>query len=271
MINSIEINRRNWDERAIIHARDITGEYALDRFRAGDDTLHLIEAMELGDIAGKRVLHMQCHIGHDTLSLARRGAIVTGLDFSSHSLAVARQLAAETGLAATFVEGTVDETASLNLGTFDLVYTTWGTLNWLPELRSWAQAIASVLTIGGELYFADEHPNFTIFEEIDGKLVPSYDCDTPKDQPLVFINPTTYTADPTIMTNQTTHEWIHSLSGIFSALIDVGLTITMVREHELLTWRAFPSMVPAGDRLWRLPHGYPKMALSISLRAKKLL
>ena len=86
MTNSIAINRRNWDERAKIHARDTTGEYALNRFQAGEDTLHQIEAAELGDIAGKHVLHMQCHIGRDTLSLVRRGAIATGLDFSHSRL-----------------------------------------------------------------------------------------------------------------------------------------------------------------------------------------
>src|SRR5215467_6352744 len=103
MADPLEINLQNWDERATIHARDATGDYMLDRFRAGEDALHAIEADELGDIAGKRALHLQCHIGRDTLCLARRGAVVTGLDFSQAALDVARGLAAETGLQATFV------------------------------------------------------------------------------------------------------------------------------------------------------------------------
>ena len=98
MTDPIEINRRNWDERVAIHARDTTGDYMLDRFRAGEDALHDIEAAELGDITGKRVLHLQCHIGRDTLCLVRRGASATGLDFSAPALDVARQLARETGL-----------------------------------------------------------------------------------------------------------------------------------------------------------------------------
>src|SRR3974377_2109790 len=106
MSDPIEINRRNWNERALIHSRDVTGDYMLDRFRAGEDALHPIEAAELGDIAGKRVLHLQCHIGRDTLCLVRRGAVATGLDFSEAALDVARRLAEETGLAATFVQGT---------------------------------------------------------------------------------------------------------------------------------------------------------------------
>src|SRR5271155_2645733 len=107
MIDPFEVNRRNWDERASIHARDSTGDYMLDRFRRGEDALHEIEDQELGDIKGKRVLHLQCHIGRDTLCLVRRGAVATGLDFSSAALRVARALAEETGLKAEFVEGTV--------------------------------------------------------------------------------------------------------------------------------------------------------------------
>src|SRR5947207_268209 len=135
MTDAIEINRRSWDERAGIHARDSTGDYMLDRFRAGEDALHEIDAAELGDITGKRVLHLQCHIGRDTLCLARRGAIVTGLDFSAPALAVARRLADETGLRAEFVQGTVEAAPQLTTGPFDLVFTTWGTICWLPDIR----------------------------------------------------------------------------------------------------------------------------------------
>src|SRR5882724_7382970 len=124
MTDHVEMNRRNWDERAAIHARDSTGDYMLDRFRAGEDALHAVEAAELGDIAGKRVLHLQCHIGCDTLSLVRRGAVATGLDFSGAAVDVARRLSAETGLRADFVQGTVDAAPQLTPGPFDLVFTT---------------------------------------------------------------------------------------------------------------------------------------------------
>src|SRR6195256_552612 len=108
-----ETTRRNWDERAAINARDTTGDYMLDRFRSGEDALHAIEATELGDISGKRVLHLQCHIGRDTLCLVRRGATATGLDFSGAALKIARRLSDETGLKADFVEGTVDQAPDL--------------------------------------------------------------------------------------------------------------------------------------------------------------
>jgi SAM-dependent methyltransferase len=270
MTDYVEINRRNWDERAAIHTRDMTGDYRLDRFRAGEDVLHAIEAAELGDISGKRVLHLQCHIGLDTLCLVRRGAAVTGLDFSSAALTVARHLSGETGLRAGFVEGTVDQAREIAPGPFDLVYTTWGTICWLPDVKEWAKIIASVLAPGGELYFADAHPGFNVLEEVAGRLVPSYDFQTPPDRPLQFANETTYTGDPTIMSHPSTREWIHSLSAVLGGLIDAGLAITMFREHEVLPWRGLPSLVPASERMWRLPDGTPRIALSYSLRAKKV-
>jgi 2-polyprenyl-3-methyl-5-hydroxy-6-metoxy-1,4-benzoquinol methylase len=258
----------------------------LARFRAGDDTLHTIEAAELGDVSGKRVLHLQCHIGRDTLCLVRRGAVVTGLDFSSAALDFARRLADETGLEANFVQGTVDEAPQLTPGPFDLVFATWGTLCWLPDMRVWARVIASVLSPGGELYCADAHPSFVVLEEHDGRLLPTFDFQTPPDRPLEFVEATTYTGDPTVMTHQSTRVWIHSLSAILGALIDAGLTITMFREHEVLPWRReaaqvtalgetfalsgdVQSLVPAPDRMWRLPGGHPRIPLSFSVRAKK--
>jgi SAM-dependent methyltransferase len=270
MTDPIEMNRRNWDERAAIHARDTTGDYMLDRFRAGEDALHEIEAAELGDISGKRVLHLQCHIGRDTLCLVRRGATVTGLDFSSAALKVARRLSDETGLKADFIEGTVDQAPDLTPGPFDLVFITWGTICWLPDVRKWAEIIASVLSPRGELYFADAHPAFSVLEEYDGRLVPTFDFQTPPHRPLQFTDETTYTGDPTIMKNQSTQQWIHSLSTVLGGLIDAGLAITMFREHEVLPWRGLPCLVPASERMWRLPDGVARIPLSYSLRAKKI-
>jgi SAM-dependent methyltransferase len=269
LTDPIDINRRNWDERATIHARDTTGDYMLKRFLAGEDALHEIEAAELGDVAGRRILHLQCHIGRDTLCLVRRGAIATGVDFSSKALAVARQLCSETGLDATFVEGTVDDVPRVAPGPFDMVFTTWGTICWLPDMRRWARTIASVLSPGGELYFADAHPGLRVLEEAAGKLVVTYDYLTPVDRPLTFSEATTYTGDPTIMTNQQSHEWMYPISAILGGLIDAGMTLTMFREHEILPWKALPSMVPASERMWRLPAECPAVPLSFSLRAIK--
>jgi SAM-dependent methyltransferase len=269
MVDPIEINRRNWDERATIHARDTTGFYLLDRFRAGDGGFNGIEAVELGDVRGKRVLHLQCHIGLDTLRLARLGAFATGLDFSEEALKAARALAEDAELKATFVLGTVDEAPHLTPGPFDLVFTTWGALCWLPDMSAWARVISSVLAPGGELYCADAHPGFCILEEVAGKLVPTYDFQTPAHRPLEFSDATTYTGDTTVMTHQSIRNWIHPLSAILGALIDAGLTIIMFREHEVLPWQGVPMLVPSADGRWRLPDGHPRIPLSFSVRAKK--
>lgn len=269
MTDPIEINRRNWDERAIIHARDTTGFYRLDRVRSGEDRLPSLEATELGNISQKRVLHLQCHIGTDTLRLVRLGAIVTGLDFSAEAICAARRLADEAGLKADFVLGRVDEAARLTPGPFDLVFVTWGTICWLPDLTLWAHVIATVLGPGGELYFADAHPSFLLMEERGGKLEPTYDFQTPVDHPLECKSATTYTGDQTVMACQWTRQWIHSLSTILEALIEAGLTIKMFHEHEILPWRGLEIMVPAPDGCWRLPDGHPRFPLSFSLRARK--
>jgi SAM-dependent methyltransferase len=213
--------------------------------------------------------------------------VVTGLDFSSTALDFARRLAGETGLKAHFVQGTVDEAPRLAPGPFDLVFATWGTLCWLPDMRAWARVVATVLSPGGELYCAEAHPGFVMLEEHAGRLMPTFDFQTPADRPLELVEATTYTGDSTIMTHQSTRTWIHSLSAILSALIDAGLMITMFREHEVIPWRRgaaqvttrpgetatlsgdVRSLVPTSDRMWRLPDGHPRIPLSFSVRAKK--
>ena len=170
----LDANRLNWDERADIHAEDVTGAYAIERFLAGADTLHSIEANEIGDVAGLDVLHLQCHIGVDTLCLARRGARVTGLDFSANALRHARDLARKAKLEARFVLGNVYDAPALVGSVFDLVFTTWGTITWLPDIRRWGAAIALMLKPGGRLYFADSHPSLGVLEEVDGKLIPTF-------------------------------------------------------------------------------------------------
>jgi len=144
-----EINRRNWEDRVPIHVRDSTGAYQVEAVLAGRDKLHPIEAAEVGDVCGQRLLHLQCHIGLDTLALARRGAEVTGLDFSPGAIGAARNFARRTGITARFVEGNVYDAPKLTPGPFDFVYTTWGTICWLPDVAGWARVVAKVLTPGG--------------------------------------------------------------------------------------------------------------------------
>jgi SAM-dependent methyltransferase len=262
-------NRANWDERAEIHAKDRTGFYAIDRFLAGEDVLYPIEAAEIGTIAGLKLAHFQCHIGIDTLCLARRGAIATGLDFSPHAIAKARALSQRSGIAAEFVEGEVYDAPELLGSDFDVVFTSWGTITWLDDIRAWAKAIAGVLKPGGRLYFADNSPAIEAFEQIDGTLRPHYDWRSAREKPQRFDAATTYTGDETPLVTNFTYEWMRGTSDVIDALLKAGMQLDFLREHEVLPFRMFPMMVEAGDRMFRLPAGMPRMPLALSLGATK--
>ena len=266
----IEANRANWDERADVHIEDTTGAYSIAPFLAGEDVLSPIEAEEIGNVAGLDVLHLQCHIGLDTLCLARRGARVTGLDFSENALRHAAALAVRTGLEeARFILGDVYQARERVGGTFDLVYTTWGTICWLPDIRLWGATVAALLRPGGRLYFADTHPMIQPLEEVNDQLVPTFGYRTPTGLPLVFDANQTYTGDARQFLNTDNFEWIHPLSDILMALIDAGLAIERFAEHEALPWQMFPMMTRGKDRMWRLPVGHPRLPLSVSIAARK--
>lgn len=262
-------NRRNWDDRVPIHRCDRTGFYAVDRFIAGTKPLHRIETRELGEVAGKRLIHLQCHFGLDALTLARQGAAVTGIDFSPAAIAEARRLADAIGVAAEFVCADVYAARAAVAGDFDIAYTTWGTICWLPDLPAWARTVASLLKPGGFLYFADAHPNMLVLEERDGRLVHEYPIDTPADRPLVFDMPQTYSGDPTPLAATRTYEWIHSLSRLVNSLVGAGLVLEFLNEHAGLPWPPFPMCVRGADGLWHLPDSVPRFPLSVSLRARK--
>lgn len=264
-----EQNRRNWNDRAAIHRRDEAGGYRVAPFLAGADNLHDIEDRELGDVKGKRIAHLQCHIGIDTLCLARRGASCVGLDFSPAAIAAARELQAKTGLDAKFVEGDVYNARSLIEGDFDLVYSTWGTIGWLPDVARWGKVAASLLKPGGALYLLDGHPSLLTLDEKD--LRPAYDWRTPIAKPLTMSEETTYTGDTAKIAHPVTHEWLHPLSDVINAAIGAGLRLDYLHEHEELAWQFAPLMVPKEGkrRMWVLPEGFPRLPLAYSIRATR--
>jgi SAM-dependent methyltransferase len=262
-------NRKNWDERAGIHLRDETQFYAVENVLGGEDKLNAIEAAEIGEVAGLRIAHLQCHFGLDSICLARRGAKVVGLDFSGEAIAAARKLAGETGSDAQFVEGNVYDARALLKGDFDMVYVTWGAINWLPRLEPWAEAIAALLKPGGFLYLAESHPAVLCFEWIDGKIVPHYDWRTPAEKPIANDLPFTYSGAGDRLTNTRTYEWIHPLADVIGALRAAGLMIDWFHEHTALTWALFPNMERNDDGLYRLPKDFPQLPLAFSLKAVK--
>jgi SAM-dependent methyltransferase len=264
-----DANRRAWDERTQIHLRDTTGFYAVEKVLAGEDKLGPIEAAEIGEIEGLRGVHLQCHFGLDTICLSRRGAKMTGLDFSPEAIRTAREMAAKTGQNVEFVESNVFDARAALKGDFDFAFVTWGALNWLPDVAAWARVVASLLKPGGWLYLLEAHPVTLCLDQIDGKLVPYYPYRSAPDRPVVNDNMTTYNGDPTIMKNQRMYEWMHPLSDIQNGLIAAGMRIDWLHEHDNMAWPLFPMMRKSAGGNYRLPPEMPELPLADSLRASR--
>lgn len=265
----LEVNRRNWDERAHIHAS--SAEYDLQRFR--DDPEHLSNVVRfdlprLGDIRGQRVVHLQCHIGTDTLSLARLGARVTGVDLSPQSLAVARDLA---GDAVRYVEADVYSARETLDGEFDLVFTGIGALCWLPDVDRWAHTVAALLRPGGRLFLREGHPVLWALEydDANGELKITYPYFTTA-EPLVEMVEGSYAAPEQRIDNATTHSWNHGLGEIITALLDHGLTLTAFEEHRSVPWEPLPGMMQRRelDEYYLIEHG-ERLPLTYTLQAVK--
>ena len=262
-----EVNRAGWDERVGIHLTDQSGIYRIEAFKKGEDSLGPIEASEIGDIAGKKLIHLQCHFGMDSISLERRGAAVTALDFSPASLAAARSLAREVGSNVRFVEANVYDAASAVEGRFDVVFSSWGAIGWLPDIDAWAKVVAKLLVPGGFLYLAEGHPTLFLLEKENGELVVTYDWQTPPDQPIAENYENTYAGDGKVK-NSLSYGWNHSLSSIFDALASAGLSLRMFHEHDMIPWRAFDDMKRHGT-MFVQADSQRKIPLSFSLKAVK--
>jgi SAM-dependent methyltransferase len=266
------LNRASWDQRAPAHAA--SPDYHRDRFIADPAYLSKVVRFDLprlGDISGLRGVHLQCHIGTDTISLSRLGARMSGLDFSAASVAEARRLAADTGSEVDFVHADVyDAVAVLGREAFDLVFTGVGALCWLPDVARWAEVVGGLLRPGGRLFVREGHPVLWAVDETrdDGTLVLDYPY-FERAEPIVFADAGTYVATDATFTENVTHSWNHGLGEIVTALLDHGLTLTMLVEHDSVPWEAFPGRMDRldggewrlTDRPWRLPHTYTLQAV----------
>lgn len=262
-----EANRRRWNELAPIHAG--SAFYDVAGFKAGRSTLLAIERDELGDVCGKSLLHLQCHFGLDTLSWARLGAQVAGVDFSETAIAQARALAAEVGLAAKFACGRVEDAPPLLAERFDIVFTSYGVLCWLPDLRPWARTIAHFLKPGGVFYMVEMHPFADVFD--DSGNVTDLRVTFPyfhQEEPLAWQAEGTYADRSAVVQNKTSHVWSHSLEEIVMVLLEAGLTLEFLHEFPQCNYRRYPFMTQDPDGWWRLPVYMPALPLLFSLRAR---
>lgn len=272
MDDALRANRDLWDAWTAIHT--VSEFYDVPAFRDGRDPIRIRddEREEVGPVAGKSLLHLQCHFGLDTLSWARLGANVTGADFSGRAVDAARALAAEVGIPATFVVSNLYDLPDALDGEFDIVYTSRGVLGWLPDIAGWARVAAHFVTPGGIFYVTEIHPVVQAFENegvAPGELRLAYPYWS-HEQPLVFDVKGSY-ADPTAPTdpNLMEHGWDHSLGEIVTALIDAGLRIEFLHELDYCEW-ALDFLVEGEDGRWRLPAGTPgQLPLFFSIRATK--
>ena len=274
MQHYLDTNRANWDDRASAHAARSGLGYGVQRYV--DDPALLSDVVRfdrdrLGDITGLRTAHLQCHIGTDTLSLARLGARVTGLDFSPVALAEARMLVAETGDGVDFVESDVYSALSvLQPASFNLVYTGIGALCWLPSIDRWAAVVAGLLAPGGRLFIREGHP---ILWSMDDRLDDDLHLRFPyfeRVEPVEWDDDSTYVATDRPLTATKTYEWNHGLGEIVTALLEAGLNLTMLVEHDSVPWEALPGqMVERADGEFALDARAGVAPLSYTIQAVK--
>ena len=269
----VAANRALWDEWTPIHAR--SEFYDVEGWKSGRRTdLYPLLVSEVGDVAGKDLLHLQCHFGLDTLSWARRGARATGIDFSERGIEQARQLAAETGLDARFLVSDVVELPGRLEGDFDIVFTSFGALNWLPDLPRWAEVVAHFTRPGGFFYIAEAHPFAWVFDDDDDatELRLRYHYWPSPDDPLVFSGGESYADPEAPVQAQVEYAWQHSMGEIVTCLASAGLRIEYLHEHPWVPWKMFPFMVETepGSGVWRLPEpDDARLPLLYSLKATR--
>ena len=265
-VERLAANRALWDERVPIHVAG--GFYGVDQFRSGAKRLDIrdFEVEEMGDVAGRTLLHLQCHFGLDTLSWARLGARVTGLDFSGPAVEAAAALAAEMGIEADFVHADLYEAVeALGGRTFDVVYTGKGALIWLPDIIRWAEICAALMVPGGTFYLSEFHPVADMFAWESLDLERSYFDSGPHFDD----SPGTYADLDAVTIHNASYEWQHPLGVVVSALIDAGLRIEFLHEQRSTLFPRWPFLEQQSDGSYVLPAGTPELPLMYSVRARK--
>jgi SAM-dependent methyltransferase len=267
----VAANREHWDSRAAAHAA--SPDYGLERYLRDPSYLsHVVrfDRGRLGDISGAEAVHLQCHIGTDTLSLARLGARMSGIDFSAQSLAQARRLAESAGVAIDYREGDVHAAADVfGKHRYDLVYTGVGALCWLPSIARWAGVVADLLRPGGRLFLREGHPMLWALDEASAPPVLGYPYFETAD-PVVLEETDTYVAVEGDLPATRSATWNHGLAEIITALVDRGLSITQFVEHDSVPWNGLPGqMVQDEQEEWRLRDRPERLAASYTLQAVK--
>ncbi len=258
----IEINKKAWNDRVNAHVR--SSFYDVEGFLAGKSSLNDIEIGLLGALKGKRVLHLQCHFGLDSISLARLGADVTGIDFSEEAISVARQLASQTGQSLEFICCNLYDLPSKLEGKFDMVFTSYGVIGWLPDLREWARIITHYLKPGGRIVLVEFHPFVWMFDTDFQKIEYNYFSSGA----IVETSDGTYADRETDIT-LTTFSWNHSLSEVIGSLLENKMEICSFDEYDYSPYNCFKGTVESEPGKFRIEKMESRIPMVYSILAVK--
>src|SRR5258706_6948530 len=268
----LQQNRAVWS--ALTHINLKSSEYPVANFATGEisSTLMSVETDELKDVSGKTLLHLQCHFGLDTLSWAREGAKVTGVDFDPDAIYVAKFLATQVGYPEARFEcaDVMQLSKVIQNEQFDIVFTSYGVLPWLPDLKVWAETVSSLLKPGGVFYMVEFHPfTYVFYNKDDVKGLYAHKSYFQKDAIFLQMKPYVSRDDNAVQERFDAYQWQHTLGDIITALINAGLRIEFLHEFPHTPWKHFPFLVRDEDRWRRLPNPFPEIPLIFSIKAVK--
>jgi len=255
-------NKATWNQKVDYHVD--SDFYAMEAFLNGKSTLNDIELRLLGDVTGKKILHLQCHFGQDTLSLARMGAKATGMDLSDKAIAKARELNEQLHLDATFVCSDVYDLPNQLEGEFDIVFTSYGTIGWLPDLDKWAKVIHHFLKPGGKFVFAEFHPVVWMFDYDFTKI----EYDYFNTETIIETNSGTYADNDAPIKNESVN-WNHPLSEVFQSLIKNRLEINTFEEYDYSPYSCFNEVEEFEPNKFRIKHLDNKIPMVYAIVATK--
>jgi len=245
--NYFEVNKATWNQKVNIHAK--SEMYKMEEFKAGETSLMPYELNALGDVNGKSLLHLQCHFGQDTMSFSRIGADCVGVDLSDEAIKLARSLNQELNLNAEFVCCNVLDTSKYISKIFDIVYTSYGTIGWLPDLKPWAKIIAERLKVGGTFYIVEFHPILWMFDYVEGQPKMTYHYN--QDEVIYEEYEGTYADNSSKMVSKE-YGWNHGLSEVVNALIEAGLQIDYLNEYDESPYDVFPDLVKLDNGMYKM-------------------
>ena len=261
-----ETNLKRWNELVDINAK--SKWYDLKKFKSGKTSLLSVELEELGNVDGKTLLHLQCHFGMDSLSWARNGAIVTGIDFSKKAISLAKKLSEELKIPARFLLSNIYDAPQILNENFDIVYTSYGTICWLPDMIKWAQIISNYLNPGGIFYIIDNHPFGAIIDEHQEPFKVGYNYFN-EGKPTYWDEGPAYSDPNAVLKNQASYEWFHSMGDIINSLLKADLELDFLHEFPFTFHKIHPDMKRREDGFWEFQSLKFEVPMMFSIRAHK--